>query len=206
MLAAVVAASAAVLAASSMAGANASGSAGASRLSGRNVSAAQVQAAAGTETDDAAAEASAASVLHVVRSIGVTSVVPGEEVRSTLRFAPRVLTVAQGDRVAFRHADGDQDPHTATFVNRNELPDTVDEVFGCFDTGPCVLAAGHFPTEDEPPVLTLNVGRRGINTRGDSRFFGPGVDNRGTVTAPPGTALDYLCAIHPWMQAQIRVA
>jgi plastocyanin len=26
-----------------------------------------------------------------------------------------------------------------------------------------------------------------------------------TVTAPPGATLQYLCAIHPWMQGEIAV-
>jgi plastocyanin len=40
---------------------------------------------------------------------------------------------------------------------------------------------------------------------GDSLFQAPGKNVSAVVSAPAGTTLYYLCAIHPWMQGKIVV-
>src|SRR5262245_58362397 len=66
---------------------------------------------------------------NVVVTSGDTTMKPNQFVRSDLRFAPERLTVRSGEEATFRFADDDQDPHTMTFVDGADLPDTVDEVF-----------------------------------------------------------------------------
>ena len=77
----------------------------------------------------------------------------------------------------------------------------------------CRLALGHLKDPQHPdtsPVKTyiLNQGKPGFNTRGDSLALapaGPHKQAKVQVTAPAGTTLYYLCAIHPWMQGTIVV-
>jgi hypothetical protein len=54
----------------------------------------------------------------------------------------------------------------------------------------------------------LDKGQKGFDTRGDSLFLAPaGPHKRATVvvSAPAGTTLYYVCAVHPWMQGEIVV-
>jgi plastocyanin len=128
---------------------------------------------------------------------------PNKFIRSDLRFAPGKIVVRSGREVTWRDRDDWEEPHTITVVDADELPDTVEEVFGCFDSGPCGLAEGHFTTD--PPTLVLNEGAPGLDTRGDSLFLGDGEEISAVVSAAPEARLHYLCAIHPWMQGLIRV-
>ena len=62
------------------------------------------------------------------------------------------------------------------------------------------------PTRLSGPVV--DVGAPGFNEPGDSLFFvaeEPFNTISAQVTAPAGTTLKYLCAIHPWMQGTITV-
>lgn len=128
---------------------------------------------------------------------------PNKFIRSNLRFVPGTIRVHSGDEVTWRDQDNWPEPHTITVVNEDELPDTPEEVFGCFDSGPCSLAGGHFATD--PPTPVLNEGAPGLDTRGDSLFLEDGGEISATVSASPGTTLHYLCAIHAWMQGRIKV-
>jgi plastocyanin len=140
---------------------------------------------------------------RTVKTKGGFDMKPNKFIRSDLRFAPGKIAVRSGGEVTWRDRDDSPEPHTITVVDAEELPDTVEEVFGCFDTGPCSLAAGHFATD--PPTLVLNEGAPGLDTRGDSLFLGDGEEISATVSAPSGTRLHYLCAIHAWMQGLIKV-
>jgi plastocyanin len=132
---------------------------------------------------------------------GDERVVPNAMVQATLRFTPGMIRVASGDEVTFTYADGSGAPHTATIVEA--FPGaTLEEIFGCGSPGePCaeaLAAHGAFgPVVDE--------GADGFNEPGDSLFFLPGQTISADVTAPSGTTLLYLCAIHPWMQGEIVV-
>jgi plastocyanin len=158
----------------------------------------------------------------VVETRGGTDFISNKIVFSTLAFHPGEIKVKQGDTVAFVFADEDVEPHTATVVNQEDIPDTVEEVFGC---EPCnaVLEAHFSGTEPEegapqPPadhhslqqlpdgiVKEVNQGEQGFDTAGDSLLFFPGETIETTISAPPGDTLYYVCAIHPWMQGSIEV-
>ncbi len=70
-----------------------------------------------------------------------------------------------------------------------------------------VEALAKHDADGKPPIdhILVNVGRTGLNTEGDSRILLPRQSLFATVTAPAGTTLNYVCAIHPWMQAKIHV-
>jgi plastocyanin len=135
--------------------------------------------------------------------------VPNALSGTTMRFSPETIEVRSGGSVTFVDSQRDE-PHTITVVRRSELPRTAAETENC---KVCRLALGHLKDPRHPetsPIKTyvLDTGKAGFDERGDSLLITPGGPHkRGsvTVTAPAGTTLYYLCAIHPWMQGSIVV-
>lgn len=138
-----------------------------------------------------------------VRTLGDERVVPNAMVQATLRFTPGMIKVASGDAPTWTHDDNTDEPHTVTIVE--EFPGaTLDEIFGCgAPGGPCAVALAAHTAGGFNPVV--NVGAPGLDSPGDSLFFFDDQSITATVTAPAGTTLKYLCAIHPWMQGTIEV-
>jgi plastocyanin len=134
-----------------------------------------------------------------VRTMGDERVVPNAMVQATLRFTPGMSKVTSGDELTWTHADNATAPHTVTVVE--EFPEaTLDAIFGCGAPGqPCANALAAHAVMG--PVV--NVGAPGLDTPGDSLLFFDDTSISATVTAPSGTTLKYLCAIHPWMQGTI---
>jgi plastocyanin len=138
-----------------------------------------------------------------VRTTGDERVVPNAMVQATLRFTPGMIKVASGEEVTWTHDDNTTAPHTVTIVE--EFPEaTLDAIFGCGAPGePCEVAlTAHFAGGFNPVV---EAGGPGLDAPGDSLFFFDDTSVTATVSAPSGTTLRYLCAIHPWMQGEIVV-
>lgn len=131
---------------------------------------------------------------------------------ATFRFDPASITVPRGERVAFPNLTRFGEMHTVTIARAAQLPVTLREVFTC--GGPrtaCAPAIGHFD-ENFNPISgrqRLNAGRRGLDTRGDSLLMMPRGGSAdpisAVVSAPVGTELHFVCAVHPWMQGSISV-
>jgi plastocyanin len=136
-----------------------------------------------------------------VRTTGDERVVPNVMVQATLRFTPGMIGATSGDEVTWTDDDAQGAPHTATIVE--EFPaSTLDAIFGCgAPTEPCGEALAAHAVSG--PVV--DPGNDGFNEPGDSLLFFPGGSISAEVTAPAGTTLKYLCAIHPWMQGTITV-
>ncbi len=119
-------------------------------------------------------------------------------IQATFHWSADSVSVKSGKPIQFVSVTKGEEPHTITVVNRDELPSTIDEVFNC---GVCnkslKLLDGH-PFYDPD-------GDGGLNKRLDTWFLPAHQSISVKVTAPPGTTLYYLCAIHPWMQARIKV-
>jgi plastocyanin len=144
---------------------------------------------------------------RTVRVTGTETFVPNAKVMATLRFAPGPLDVASGTRVTWSDETGD--PHTISVVAAADVPATIDAVFACPVCGPIV--AGHIDLSTNPPTLIAPVlgggpdGTAGFDGVGDSLLLAPGGTASATITAPAGSTLHYICAIHPWMQGTIDV-
>lgn len=127
--------------------------------------------------------------------------VPNAMIQSTFRFSPGPIKVSQGQEITWVDEGQVPAPHTVTVVA--ELPATVEEVFECgAPDEPCGEALdAHFSGNTQ----VVEVGGPGLDTPGDSLLFFPGGSISAVVSAPAGTTLRYLCAIHPWMQGSISV-
>lgn len=137
-----------------------------------------------------------------IQTRGVEKIEPNELIYSTFRFSPEKAVVDSGQQLRFVHNDEGQDPHTATIVEQADLPTDFVETFNCRVCNQALRA--HFGGG----ALTRKVdadGDGGLSAPGDSLWFVPGQDVSMQVTAPSGTKLFYLCAIHPWMQGKIVV-
>jgi plastocyanin len=137
----------------------------------------------------------------VIKTGGDEMFVANALIQSTLKFIPGPARVASGGTLTWVDADQSEEPHTISIVDKSDLPADIEEVFECAVCGE--IFEGHFAGGGFNPVV--DVGELGLDTRLDSLFLEPGGQVTAQVSAPPGTTLYYLCAIHPWMQGSITV-
>ena len=136
-----------------------------------------------------------------VRTTGDERVVPNAMVQATLRFTPGKIKTASSSEVTWTHDDATTAPHTVTIVS--EFPAAnLEAIFGCGAPGQACAEALAAHAVQGPVV---NVGAAGLDAPGDSLLFFEDQSISAAVTAPSGSTLLYLCAIHPWMQGQIAV-
>jgi len=142
---------------------------------------------------------------ETVETAGENDVKINRKIFSTLRFDDERARVDSGEELTFVHTDDSTEPHTATIVDPADLPQTFDEVFQC--GGPGTACGDAFEAHGDPPAPVVNApgSQPGLDAPGDSLFFEDDGSITAAVSAPPGTTLSYLCAIHPWMQGSIRV-
>jgi plastocyanin len=127
--------------------------------------------------------------------------------QDTVHFAPGTVTVQSGGTVTFMKTDKDPEPHTVTISTKKDLPRSFNS-----PCRPCELASHHLknPKNENSPVArwVLNKGADGFDVEGDSLALAPkGLHKSASVviSAPSGTTLYYVCAVHPWMQGKIVV-
>src|SRR3954469_856123 len=68
-------------------------------------------------------------------------------ISNTLHFSPGIVHVKSGANLTFTDQDTEADPHTLTVVNPTDLPQTIDQVFGCQPVMP-----GGPPSGGQPPA------------------------------------------------------
>jgi plastocyanin len=148
------------------------------------------------------AGATAAASTRTVRVTGTEQFIVNAKIMATLRFEPGPLAVSSGDTV--RWVNETDEPHTISVVAKADLPTTIDDVFAC---GVCnTIFGAHFPGgPNNPPIAVVNVGSAGLDAVGDSLWQNPGETVSAVISAPAGSTLHYLCAIHAWMQGTIKV-
>ena len=126
----------------------------------------------------------------------------------TWRFSRSVVDINTPGRLTFRDQTGE--PHTLSLVKRSQVPGNVRETNRCFGPGPCdELAVDHGAInpetgeEQDPTEPLVNKGPAGFNRPGDSVVIGP--KRKATVRVTGNKDLNYICAIHPWMQGRLNV-
>ena len=150
------------------------------------------------------AHTDASSGGRTVTARGGDQFVPNVKVASTFHFSPGHITIANGENLTFNN-DTDE-PHTLSIVDKADLPTDTAGVFNCGAPGTvCDEIFQQFGAEPTSSFFLNVAGGSGLDGRLDSLFVVPrgsaGVD----VTAPSGTTLYYICAIHAWMQGTINV-
>jgi plastocyanin len=153
-----------------------------------------------------------AGVTVKVTDKGSTYVI-NKQTTDTMYFTPATTTVKSGSMLTFEYGGKpSQEPHTMTIVNESQLPTTPAQLDNC--TICDRLASGHLKNPKAPPGpgndivhWVLNKGRPGLDAVGDSiAIEGPSHKSISIeVTAPAGTTLYFMCAVHPWMQAKLVV-
>ena len=150
-----------------------------------------------------------------VQILGDNSTRINQRVLSTYHFGPGRLHVRPGAVVTFENTGTCSVPfdctHTISIVKVSQLPLTVAQVFACLFDQPGTVCATigdvHFPHGPGGPVVpTANIPGEPSGFQGaNSLVIAHGQVIEVTITAPAGTTIHYLCAIHPWMQASITV-
>jgi plastocyanin len=147
-----------------------------------------------------------------VKTFERVSMVPNKYIQDGVHFVPGTVSVASGGTLTFEYGNKDQEPHTLTVVPKSGLPRTAAQVENC---AACQkYATPHLknpkaPPDQHNPIVhwTLDKAQPGFDSVGDSLAIQPGAHKKISVevTAPPGTTLYFLCAVHPWMQGKIVV-
>ena len=128
---------------------------------------------------------------------------------ATLKFQQASYAIASGGTITFIRHDTTGDPHTLTIVKSSQLPKTAAQVDECIGDAPGTVC-GTYGLQMKPIQLAASNTTGGLNGPGDSLAVPPGPASSAApvtikVTAPAGTTLDFMCAIHPWMQGAIHV-
>ena len=161
----------------------------------------------------------ASNTTGTISIIGNETLRVNHEISATFRFSPGDFQITSGGVITFENLVT-PDPHTISIVDPSALPTTVGQVFACAGPGtPCgAILATHVPNgfnmqtgQPNPPVLpfvTVEGDPSGFtvsNVQGNSVLIAPGQTVQVAISAPSGTTLHYMCAIHPWMQGTINV-
>jgi hypothetical protein len=131
--------------------------------------------------------------------------------KNTITAVKGTLRIGSGERLTFQQGPVvpdvfPPDPHTLSIVNRGDVPRTIEEVLTCPACGPFFEA--HDPGNDQEPPFNyvVNVGPPGLDQPGDSLLIDAEQPvTRARFTAAPGTTLQFICVIHPWMQGKLKV-
>jgi plastocyanin len=148
----------------------------------------------------------------VIKTLAIDKVAINQYLQVGDRFSPGTTKVKSGETLTFEYGSKDDEPHTLTIVPAAKLPKTLAQVFHCrvceqYAT-PHLKNPKAEPSEKNPIIhWTLDKGQPGLDTVGDSLAIQPGAHKsiKAVVSAPAGTTLAFVCAVHPWMQGKIEV-
>jgi hypothetical protein len=126
---------------------------------------------------------------------------PGKLAFDNQRFSLTRFDIQSGGTVTLRNKAKTEDPHTISLVEKSQLPSS----FECEVCGEIFGAHGINEATGDIANPVVNVGAAGFDQPGDSLFVPPHGKVTFDVSAPTGTALYFMCAVHPWMQGRINV-
>ena len=133
-------------------------------------------------------------------------------IKDTVRWNKDVYTVKSGALIRIVNDAAGEGPHTFTVVKRP--PRTAAAIQNCKICLVLAKAHGASPGSGVPPKFQYLDGGVGTNSPPnvdglyDSGVTGPGKPGESItlrVTAKPGTVLQFMCLVHPWMQAKLIV-
>ena len=131
-------------------------------------------------------------------------------VKDGMRFGTDITAIKSGGTLTI--VNKTDQPHSLSLVKKSQLAKNMAQMEACFGRGPCdELAVAHGAIDPEtgeqqdPTVPLVNVGKAGFDQPGDSVVFAPKSKTKVKITAKKGAQLNFLCAIHPWMQGKLAV-
>lgn len=160
-----------------------------------------------------------AGVAGAATPTGNTDVISIELTKGKLKFVgPESVTVGDQLEISNKTNPKQVGPHTFSLVTKSSLPKTPKARKNCFTPKHICLAVaiwhGFNPKTEQITKNPAKAGPAGwstagnaTNKKGDSWFSGEkkGGHFSQEVTAEAGSTLYYLCAVHPWMQGQVKV-
>jgi hypothetical protein len=157
-----------------------------------------------------AASGGKAPKVDKLKIVGGAKVKPGFYIQDQLRYTPYKSTVKSGGTISVKggFAAFGEGPHTFSLVKKSEQPKTAKQVNNCKVCGKIAQEHGVNPNDpNAQPTNPFVDGGDGFNKPGDSAVIdGQNVKTlKLHVTAKKGTTLYFMCAIHPWMQGQIKI-
>ena len=135
-------------------------------------------------------------------------------IQDGLRFTKDVYVVKPGGTVNFKFTVDSEGPHTFSVVRPKDLPTTAAQVENCKICKKLGEAHGADPNSDAPPKFLFLENGVGENDKppvldrpGDSSLTGEKKNSivKLKVGAKAGKTLSFMCLIHPWMQAKLKV-
>lgn len=189
-----------------------------SRLLAALLALASCGGAAGAATASAeSVPPSLGTVPPAIEPTGRTVRITVREVAGRLRFVGPATVTAGDELEIVNRTDPRRDgPITFSLVRRGYLPKTRHAQAYCFTPGHICWSIAEWQGvhgEGTPTVNPAEAGEPGWDTMGtthgggDSWFGGtmPGTSFAQEVTAPAGTRLWFMDAIHPWLRGTIKV-
>jgi hypothetical protein len=164
----------------------------------------RIAVVAGIATLAAAGPALAAPKANTITATGGMDVKLNRYITDAQRWDADTYTVKSGATVTVKDKSKMGQPHSLSLVAK--LPKTMAQIMGCEPCG--ALMGAHQVNEEtgDVGVALVNVGAEGFDTAGDSIYLPPKGKVTFKVTAKKGTTLNFLCAVHPWMAAKIKVS
>ena len=158
---------------------------------------------AGIATLAAAGPASAAPKANTITAVGGMEVKLNQYITDAQHWDADSYSVKSGATVTLKDKSQEGQPHTLSLVDK--LPKTMAQIMGCAACGP--LMGAHQVNEEtgDVGVALVNVEGEGFDAAGDSIYLPPKGKVTFKVTAKKGSKLSFLCAVHPWMAATIKV-
>jgi hypothetical protein len=139
---------------------------------------------------------------------------PNRYIQDGLRWNKDVYHVRSGGTLHLVANILSEGPHTVTVVRKKDLPTNARQAFNCKICNKLGAAHGADPNSEAPPKFLFLENGKGQDTPpdfdrpGDSAVIGASKANAAVnvkVTAKKGTTLNFMCLIHPWMQAKVIV-
>ena len=150
-----------------------------------------------------AGTASAAPKANTITAVGAVEVKLNQHITDAQRWDADSYSVKSGATVTLKDKSKENQPHTLSLVAK--LPRTMAQIMGCEACGP--LMAAHQVNEEtgDVGVALVNEGADGFDVPGDSIYLPPKGKVTFKVTAKKGSTLNFICAVHPWMAAKLKV-
>jgi plastocyanin len=163
-----------------------------------------------------AANSAAVPTKTTIKAVQTLKMVPNRYIQDGLRWDKDVYKVKSGGTLTVVNNAPGEGPHTFTVVKKKDLPKTAAQAFNCKICNTLAQAHGADPNSDAPPkfqYLENGVGQNtppNVDKPGDSGVTTVAQPKKGEkisfkVTAKKGSALYFVCLIHPWMQGRVDV-